>query len=165
MVFCTGQYPNLSSTFTDGTSNTVVFIEHIALCRNPAGGNNATDGRSVWPATNLTTGDPVAYWPGEDTTTNPPGIQPGTMFAIQYPTARIPDPANGNVLSFKVPQVSPSLGTSGTCDPLTASAMHSGVVLVALGDGSTRGVTSSISLRTWNAALTPSGGEVLGSDW
>jgi prepilin-type N-terminal cleavage/methylation domain-containing protein len=164
MVFCTGQYLKIGTSFLDGTSNTVAFVEHIALCRDPAGGNNATAGRSVWPATNLTTGDPVAYWPGEDTTASPPGVGPG-QFGIQYPTARVPDPANGNALSFKAPQAAPSLGTSGTCDPLTASSMHTGVVLVGLADGSVRGVSSSVSLRTWNAALTPAGGEVLGNDW
>ena len=162
MVFYGTGYPELASTFSDGTSNTVLFVEHIALCRNPAGGNNATDGRSVWPAVNLTTGDPIVYWPGIATTSSFPGF-PG--FGIQYPTAMIPDPANGNVASFKVPQASPSLGTTGTCDPLTANSGHSGVVLVGLGDGSVRGVSPSITLRTWNAALTPAGGEVLGSNW
>jgi hypothetical protein len=34
-----------------------------------------------------------------------------------------------------------------------------------MGDGSVRSVSGSISLRTWNAALSPAGGEVLGSDW
>ena len=60
-----GQYPAQGRSFTDGTSNTVMYVEHIALCRNPAGGNDATDGRSVWPAVNLTTGDPIIYWTGE----------------------------------------------------------------------------------------------------
>jgi prepilin-type N-terminal cleavage/methylation domain-containing protein len=159
-----GQYPSIGTSFTDGTSNTVLYVEHIALCRNPQGGNSATDGRSVWAAVNLTTGDPITYWLGEEATNTPPGMAPGGG-AAQYPTAKIPDPANGNVLSFKVPQASPSLGTTGTCDPTTASSMHTGVVLVGLGDGSVRSVSSSVSLRTWNAALTPNGGEVLGSDW
>ena len=113
----------------------VLYVEHIAVCRNPLGGSSATDGRSVWAAVNLTTGDSIVYWLGEEATNTPPGIAPGTN-AVQYPTAKIPDPANGNVLSFKVPQASPSLGASGTCDPLTASSMHSSVVLVGLGDGS-----------------------------
>jgi prepilin-type N-terminal cleavage/methylation domain-containing protein len=167
MVFATGQYPALGSSFTDGTSNTVAFLEHIAMCRNPNGGNNATDGRCVWPAINLTTGDSIVYWPGADLgTTAPtvPGVGPG-MFAIRYSTAKVPDPANGNVRSWRTPQVSPTLGTTGTCSPLTASSMHAGGVLVGLADGSVRSVSASITLRTWNAALTPSGGETLGNDW
>jgi prepilin-type N-terminal cleavage/methylation domain-containing protein len=41
----------------------------------------------------------------------------------------------------------------------------SDVCLVLLFDGSVRGVSPSISVATWNAACTPAGGEVLGSDW
>ena len=165
LVFTNGQYPALGNTFTDGTSNTVMYVEHLALCPNPAGNNSATAGRSVWPAVNLTTGDPVVYWPGETTNAIPSSITSAGGFGIAYPTAMIPDPNNNNVLSFKVPQVAPTLGTTGTCDPTTANAGHTGVVLAGLGDGSVRGVRSTISLKTWNAALTPAGGEVLGSDW
>src|SRR5262245_42846458 len=39
MVFAAGQYPSLEASFIDGTSNTVAFVEHIAVCRNPLGGN------------------------------------------------------------------------------------------------------------------------------
>ncbi|OWK45489.1 DUF1559 domain-containing protein [Fimbriiglobus ruber] len=160
-----GQYPNLTSTFTDGTSNTIMYVEHIALCPNPGGNNTATAGRIVWPATNLTTGDPVVYWTGEATGTVPGNIGANGGFASTYPTAMIPDPSNGNVLSWKGPQAAPTLGASGNCDPLTANSGHVGGVLVSLADGSVRSVAASISLRTWNAALTPAGGEVLGSDW
>ena len=38
-------------------------------------------------------------------------------------------------------------------------------ILVGLGDGSGRLVSASVSPDTWAAALTPDGGEVLGSDW
>jgi hypothetical protein len=157
-----GNWPALGNTFQDGTSNTIFFVEHLALCRNPSGGNSATDGRSVWPAVNLTTGDPIVYWPGAATTTSFPGF-PG--FGIQYPTAMIPDPANGNVLSWKGPQVAPTMGPTGTCDPTTASSGHTGGVQVCLGDGSVRSVPETISLRTWNAALTPNSGDLIGSDW
>ena len=160
-----GKYPAVGSTFTDGTSNTALLVEHLALCRNPAGGNTATDGRNVWPAVNLTTGDAILYWPGMDTTGNPPGKAPNYTFAIQYPTAKVTDPNNGNALSWKAPQGNPSLGTSGNCDPTTATSMHTGVVMVCLADGSARGVRTSVTLKTWNAALTPAGGEVTGNDW
>jgi hypothetical protein len=92
----------------------------------------------------------------------PPGF-PG--YAIQYPTAQVPDPISGNMTSWKTPQAAPTLGPTGTCDPTTASAAHAGGVLVGLGDGSVRTVSAVVSLSTWNAALTPAGGEVLASDW
>ena len=160
-VFLT-PYPTLTQTFTDGTSTTILYVEHLALCRNPAGGNSTTDGRNVWPAVNLTTGDPIVYWTGETTTTTFPGFPGG---AIQYSTAMVPDPNNGNVQSWKVPQANPTFGPTGTCDPTTASSGHTGGVIVGMADGSVRLVSTSISLRTWNAALTPAGREILGSDW
>ena len=158
-----GRYPSIPR-MTDGTSNTVFFVEHMALCRNIAGGNNATDGRIVWPAINLTTGDAILFWTGANVNNNPPGLGTG-MFAIHYPTSKVPDPANGNALSWKVPQGAPSLGPTGTCDTLTGNSGHPNICLVGLGDGSVRGITPSMSLKTWNAALTPSGNETLGSDW
>ena len=157
-----GQYPTLARSFSDGTSNTVLFVEHMALCRNPLGGNNATDGRMVWPAVNLTTGDPIVYWTGETTTTNFPGF-PG--FAIQYPTAMVPDPNNNNVLSWMLPQAAPTMNANGTCSPLTASAGHPSGVNVGMGDGSVHLAPPTVSLATWNAVLTPSGGELVGADW
>ncbi len=161
-VFGTGRYMNNSVDIQDGLSNTVSYVEHIAMCPDPAGGNTATAGQNVWPAVNLTTGDPIVYWTGETTGTAPPGFPGG---ASAYPTAMIPDPANGNVLSWKVPQTHPTLNPGGNCDPLTASSLHTAGVLVAMADGSAKLVAPNISLKTWNAALTPNGRDSLGSDW
>jgi prepilin-type N-terminal cleavage/methylation domain-containing protein len=151
----------------DGTANTVFYVEHLALCRSPAGGNSAVNGRSVWPATNLTTGDAIVYWPG---ITLPPTagvglpadfLAIGGNFGLQYTTAMIGTPP-----MYKVPQASPTLGvSSGTCDPTTASSGHRGMVLVGLGDASVRGVSPSISIRVWNAALTFKGGEPQSAGW
>lgn len=157
-----GQWPSLKKTFRDGTSNTVFYVEHIALCRNPAGGNNATDGRVVWPAVNLTTGDPIVYWTGANTTNSFPGF-PG--FGTQYSTSKIPDPLNGNALSWKLPQANPTLGPNGSCDPTTANGGHPGVVNITLADASTRIIDPRMTLKTWNSALTPDKEDPLGSDW
>ena len=46
-----------------------------------------------------------------------------------------------------------------------ARSRHTGGVNVCLGDGSVRFVRESISLETWQAVGTRSGGEVLGGDW
>ncbi len=155
------QYPRAAQC-TDGTSNTVLFVEHLALCRNRAGGNSATDGRSVWPAVNLTTGDPIVYWPGAASTSSFPGF-PG--FGTQYSTAMIADPANNNIKSWKAPQAGPTIGPTGTCDPTTASGGHPSVVVVGMGDGSVRNVSAKITLKTWNAVLTADKGETIGDDF
>jgi prepilin-type processing-associated H-X9-DG protein len=51
------------------------------------------------------------------------------------------------------------------CDPTLASSGHTGGMNVGLADGSVRFLIQSISSKTWWAACTPRGGEVLGSDW
>ncbi|OWK40557.1 hypothetical protein FRUB_05476 [Fimbriiglobus ruber] len=64
--------------------------------------------------------------------------------------------------AFGVPQTGV---TSATANKMWANSGHTGQVLVGLMDGSVRGVSSSISQATWQNALTPADGNVLGSDW
>ena len=61
-------------------------------------------------------------------------------------------------------QVQPR-GNPAACDGGIASSPHTGGISVAMGDGSVRFIAQGISPLTWWSALTPSGGEVLGSDW
>jgi hypothetical protein len=165
------QWLTLGSGFTDGTSNTVMFCEHLALCPDPAGSNSATKGRNVWPATNLTTGDAVIYWNGSFNSTIGPGGVPADFaatggFNTNYgAAARVADPANGGVLGFKAPQAAPTMGPTGSCDPLTANGGHPSGVVVCMADGTVRIVPSGITLKIWNAALTPRGNESVTIDW
>src|SRR5262249_48332986 len=64
--------------------------------------------------------------------------------------------------SDQLPQEAP---TVAACDPTLAQATNSGVIQVGLGDGSVRGVSTSISYGTWRSALLPADGIPLGSDW
>jgi hypothetical protein len=57
------------------------------------------------------------------------------------------------------------LGDPANCDGGRASTPHSGGIIVAMGDGSGRIVSSAISANTWWAALTPASGDLLGNDW
>ena len=161
-------YPRFSQ-MTDGTSNTVAFVEHLALCRDPVGNNTATAGRCVWPATNLTTGDSIVYWPRAATSTSYPdrlGPVGGAQgFALQYASAMVPDPGNNNQQAWRTPQAAPSVGPAGTCLPVTANGGHPSVVLVGLVDGSVRGISARITLTTWNAILTPDRGETISGEW
>jgi prepilin-type N-terminal cleavage/methylation domain-containing protein/prepilin-type processing-associated H-X9-DG protein len=64
------------------------------------------------------------------------------------------------------PQIRPRLsGSQAVCDGGVSSSPHSSGVNVALADGSVRHVGANVSSTTWWYALTPSGGEVLGSNW
>jgi len=52
-----------------------------------------------------------------------------------------------------------------TAHPYYPNGGHPGVNIVALMDGSVRGVSGSVSQTTWNNATNPADGQVLGSDW
>jgi type II secretory pathway pseudopilin PulG len=51
------------------------------------------------------------------------------------------------------------------CNPALAQTPHPGGIQVSMGDSSARSVSPEISPQTYWYACTPSGGEVLGSDW
>jgi prepilin-type N-terminal cleavage/methylation domain-containing protein len=51
------------------------------------------------------------------------------------------------------------------CEYRLPSSPHTGGIMVAMGDGSTRSVSSGVSTTTWWYACTPAGGETLPSDW
>jgi len=122
----------------DGTSNTVAFAETYAGCNYPCSAQN--------------TGNLWSY--------------PGIDWAWQW------QPVIGNSRTFggggnqcnwdAVPQNAP---TKANCDKARAQSAHSGTTLIAVGDGSIRSISSSVSQLTWSRALTPDDGFVLGSDW
>jgi prepilin-type N-terminal cleavage/methylation domain-containing protein/prepilin-type processing-associated H-X9-DG protein len=67
-----------------------------------------------------------------------------------------------------VPQIQPKGGSPGQaaqCNGSLPSSPHTGGINVGLGDGSVRFVAQGISGTTWWAAMTPNGGETLGSNW
>jgi prepilin-type N-terminal cleavage/methylation domain-containing protein len=65
------------------------------------------------------------------------------------------------------PNLKPQTGIASpaACDWFQPSSSHTGNLQVALADGSVRLVSGNISVATFNIALTPSDGLVLGVDW
>jgi prepilin-type N-terminal cleavage/methylation domain-containing protein len=49
--------------------------------------------------------------------------------------------------------------------PYYTASPHSGVMIIGLGDGSVRGVSSSINQLTWQYAIIPDDGNPMPSDW
>jgi prepilin-type N-terminal cleavage/methylation domain-containing protein len=64
--------------------------------------------------------------------------------------------------NVNTPQAKPQ---AAACNPELLQSYSTGGICVALGDGSSRTVNTSISQATWQAALLPDDGVPLGPDW
>jgi prepilin-type N-terminal cleavage/methylation domain-containing protein len=137
----------------DGTSNTLLHAEKYARCTNTNLAPAFRDGGTAWAYTTAL----LFPWQPPPMTLPGKAFQPG--FAIAGLAGRGAPDAIGPGSIF---QVQP---TEGNCDPTRASTPHPGGILVGLADGSVRTLAPGLSPDTWWAAVTPSGGEVLGSDW
>jgi prepilin-type N-terminal cleavage/methylation domain-containing protein len=113
--FLGGRYP---ATFTDGTSNTVIFGERIAVC------GTASNATNLWSTDNT-----LAF------------------FSLGLVSGNVP------------------IRTAATGTPTAVSTFHIAGIQVCMADGSCRGVSSSVSATSWNAAITPNAGDLLGSNW
>jgi prepilin-type N-terminal cleavage/methylation domain-containing protein len=140
---------------SDGTSNTILHAEKYARCTKTTLLPQFRDGGSAW-----------AYCGAGRFPWLPPPMGPPVQMFLPgfcvpaFANQGAPD-AIGPQSRFQV-QPSPFLGN---CDPTRAATAHAGGIQVGLVDGSVRTLTPSLSGATWAAAVTPRGGEVLGSDW
>jgi prepilin-type N-terminal cleavage/methylation domain-containing protein len=131
----------IPASFKDGTSNTILFAERLAVCESQALGLPRA---CLWD-----------FW-------ERPGELNGGAGHDYFPYFAIPT-TNGNPVGpVSLFQVRP---TEGNCDPSRASTAHPGGILVVLADGSVRTLAAGMSGTTWWAVCTPAGGEVLGSAW
>jgi prepilin-type N-terminal cleavage/methylation domain-containing protein len=140
---------------TDGLSNTILHAEKYARCSNTTMAPPFRDGGTAWAYCTAL----VFPWQPPPMNLPPRGFQPG--FAIAGLAARGAPDAIGPRSKF---QVQP-MPFEGNCDPTRASTPHSGGIQVGLADGSVRTLSGAMTGTTWWAAVTPSGGEELGSDW
>jgi prepilin-type N-terminal cleavage/methylation domain-containing protein len=138
---------------TDGTSNTILHAEKYARCSNTYMPPAFRDGGTAWAYSTAL----VYPWQPPPMNLPPQAFQPGFAIAALANLGAPDAVGHGSIF-----QVRP---TQGDCDPTRASTPHVGGILVGLADGSVRTLAPSMSGTTWWAAVTPSGGEVLGSDW
>jgi prepilin-type N-terminal cleavage/methylation domain-containing protein len=124
---CTTRFP---ASFTDGTSNTILFATRYGKCGN-GGSRYASAPNTNTAAMFGQNAAKVAARPADVTAT-----------FLLHPAAQ---------------QCRPT--------PLMAHSFSSSGIEVALADGSVRTVTATVSPHTWNAAVQPNDGEVLGPDW
>ena len=55
--------------------------------------------------------------------------------------------------------------STSACNPRMPQSLVPGTIQVGLADGSVRGISANVSFNSWSAAITPDGGEVVGSDF
>ncbi len=140
---------------TDGLTNTILHAEKYARCTNTYMAPAFRDGGCAWAYSTT----PLFSW--QPPPLNPPGKPFFPGFCIAALVARGAPDAIGPGSKFQS-QPTPFLGN---CDPTRAATAHAGGIQVGLADGSVRTLAPTISGGTWWAAVTPSAGEVLGSDW
>jgi prepilin-type N-terminal cleavage/methylation domain-containing protein len=141
---------SITATFSDGTSNTILFGEHYAECfdgifpaQYSSGSWGTTKGGLLWswsPYQNYGDTGEWSYLPA---------------FAALN---------GGNTPATAMFQVQPSPRDTA-CSYVRLSSPHTAGINVGLADGSVRFVSAGISTTSWWAAITPAGGEVFLSDW
>jgi prepilin-type N-terminal cleavage/methylation domain-containing protein len=140
-----------------GTSNTVLFGERYAYCAYEAHGNETISAWAeywVWNAT-AGTNDKVVNFSWDAPTFNHPtgggtAVLGQTQYAYGVANAgypRIQQPVyQGAGLGLQAGS------TITTCDYSTLQSGHTGIVVVALGDGSSRAISTAVSLTSWQYA-------------
>lgn len=135
--------PRIPQTFSDGTSNTLMFTEKFAVCGQPGG---LYSGASAW-----------AEAPAEEAT---------PVFSVSlFPSAGLPPdgvPSMGPRTHF---QVRPLPYASDRCQYWLPQTARSDGIVAAFADGSVRNVAASVLPAAWWAACTPSSGDVVDVDW
>ncbi|MFO0965720.1 MAG: DUF1559 domain-containing protein [Gemmataceae bacterium] len=128
---------DMNAIVRDGTSNTVFFAEMYGTCGNT--GNITSAVGSLWADSN------TVWRAGFNL--HPTAIKSNVT---GYPAA----------LMF---QVQPHVFNN--CDPKRAQGIHTGGIMVGVGDGSVRFVADSIGAATWAAATDPQDGSPLANNF
>jgi prepilin-type processing-associated H-X9-DG protein len=137
---------------TDGASNTILLSERYANVgyyndQPPTSPTYVGPGGAAW-----------AWWGPYSGTTLP--VDNATMLDSSIPMFAFPP----YVYASGMPQISP-LNWKTSVSNFAPSSPHTGVINVAMADGSVRTVSEGISILTWYYACTPNGSDLLGGDW
>jgi prepilin-type N-terminal cleavage/methylation domain-containing protein len=165
------------SQITDGTSNTLFLSEGMSSCTYYFHQSTSKTSKGVKYTSNITA-----------TTYYQRSWKWDSQWYVQTGPNTSSDTVTGNVNAFvSVSETTepsePSFFVGGSfnaqnqyivpfqvmptnwCDHSHTQAFTPSGELVAMGDGSVRLVSPSVSLNTWTSACTPHGGEILGNDW
>jgi prepilin-type N-terminal cleavage/methylation domain-containing protein len=175
MVFDPRGPGNIVNSMPDGTSNTIIFTERFKKCASatPLVGapNSETDPAWAWHpnaaydnTTNPTLSATISGWDtpviGWYDYSALNGVFPQGAAGPSTPF----DPSfNGqNGATGQTFQINPG---AGLCDPRIAQSGHTGGIVVGLGDGSVRTVSTNVGQLTWILAGNPRDGQPMPGDW
>jgi type II secretory pathway pseudopilin PulG len=147
MVFEPRGTNSIEVQMRDGTANTVMFAERYKNC-SPDGNHGGGCTLPAWAWNTIRNG-------GDCWTSPTFGAQNDGIGQMNCGGALF---SSGGV-AF---QTGPS---AQSCNWYVTQGGHTGSMQVGLGDGSCRGVSSSITVNTWVNACNPNDGNTLGSDW
>jgi prepilin-type N-terminal cleavage/methylation domain-containing protein/prepilin-type processing-associated H-X9-DG protein len=162
LVFGLISSPKIPESVPDGLSSTIFFTEKPPICG--AGGN-------MWAAAPFWPSSPQSNYGGTF------GFNLFTMSTLGFniftgpPSGSVIPVGNNSAIRTATPfqQITPG----GGCNPLDAGSPHDSGINVAMGDGSSRFISNSVSQTTWQALVTPypvlalgqNRSDVPGSDW
>jgi Protein of unknown function (DUF1559) len=138
----------IPQSIRDGTSNTILFFERYTVCTGngtPGSFPPGAGSEVFWFWADYEWGVPWYPWPTGNAATG------GTD---------TPPPATP-IIDLR-PQWAP---TDVNCNCNRLQSYSDGGMMVGLGDGSVRMVSSAVTAQTWFYAMNPSDGQLLGPDW
>ena len=170
-----GGKARFSSSFQDGTSNTIAFVERYTKCGPGTAGdwNSYLYVSRVWAEDGDPVGNPIAgYYKGAPSSGThlqhvSYWVNPGKGFPNFTELRRTSNnyPLNYTTGTSTWMQPIQSKPTIRQCNPALLQAMSSGGMLVVMFDGSVRTVNANTNTNTLVRALVPDDGFVMGSDW
>jgi hypothetical protein len=139
------------NTITDGSSNTMLYTEGYSSCYGVYSSPTVTREMNL---------DAVYDGYPDYKLYNKPGPTFGRDAGYTVYDSKT------NTYSWKNPsdtfQNKPS---TSNCNPRMPQSLTSSSIQVGMADGSVRGIAPGVSFGSWSAAITPDGGETLGSDF
>jgi hypothetical protein len=158
----TGQWVEASKytigNIPDGTSNTIGLVERLGTCPY-YGWSNAW----AYPVDN------GIHWGGNGNWINGSWAN---AYVVNQPGGNwtfTPGGTSNNVTNYYLPMINPPtngyVGNQQPAHPYYPTSKHTASELIGLMDGSIRTVSASLTQFTWDCAVVPDDGQVLGSDW
>ncbi len=133
---------SIPRTFSDGTSNTILFAEKYAIC--------------------LTSSNAPIYGPGTERGCMWAWWHEGFVYYPRFAWATWWGTGDGPASKFQVRPL-PFTGSTSQCDGARAQTSHQAIQVV-LGDASVRSLSASLDGTTWWRLCTPQDGQVVSLD-